>query len=117
MLGPPKWNTLAASTATVLALNHAGPTGLQARPRAWNRAGPGARQRLAGCPVVSGPVENVIVGARGSRLAQAMVQELITHIGACPVVRFRARSVMTDGDRDRKAPVRNLGGEGGVFTT
>jgi hydroxymethylbilane synthase len=64
-----------------------------------------------------GPVEDVIVGARGSRLAQAMVRELITHIGACPVVRFRARSVMTGGDRDRKTPVRNLGGEGGVFTT
>jgi hydroxymethylbilane synthase len=63
-------------------------------------------------------VENVIVGARGSRLAQLMVQELITHLGSCPVVRFRARSVMTDGDKDRKTPVRNLGGgAGGVFTS
>lgn len=60
----------------------------------------------------------VIVGARGSRLAQAMVQELITHLSGCPVVQFKARSVMTDGDRDRKTPLRNLGGgEGGVFTT
>jgi hydroxymethylbilane synthase len=63
-------------------------------------------------------VETVIVGARGSRLAQAMVQELITHLSGCPVVQFKARSVMTDGDKDRKTPVRNLGGgEGGVFTT
>jgi hydroxymethylbilane synthase len=63
-------------------------------------------------------VETVIVGARGSRLAQVMVQELITHLGSCPVVEFRARSVMTDGDKDRKTPVRNLGGgAGGVFTT
>jgi hydroxymethylbilane synthase len=63
-------------------------------------------------------VETVIVGARGSRLAQLMVQELITRLGACPVMRFKARAVMTDGDRDRKTPVRALGGgEGGVFTT
>ena len=63
-------------------------------------------------------METVIVGARGSRLAQAMVQELITHLSGCPVVRFSARSVMTDGDKDRKTPLRNLGGgEGGVFTT
>jgi hydroxymethylbilane synthase len=63
-------------------------------------------------------VETVIVGARGSRLAQVMVQELITHLSGCPVVRFKARSVMTDGDKDRKTPLRNLGGgAGGVFTT
>jgi hydroxymethylbilane synthase len=63
-------------------------------------------------------VETVIVGARGSRLAQAMVQELIGHLGACPVVKFKARSVMTDGDKDRKSPVQSLGGgQGGVFTT
>jgi hydroxymethylbilane synthase len=63
-------------------------------------------------------VETVIVGARGSRLAQAMVQELIGHLDGCPVVEFKARSVMTDGDRDRRTPVRNLGGGvGGVFTT
>jgi hypothetical protein len=47
-----------------------------------------------------------------------MVQELITHLSGCPVVRFKARSVMTDGDKDRKTLVRNLGGgAGGVFTT
>jgi hydroxymethylbilane synthase len=63
-------------------------------------------------------VETVIVGARGSRLAQVMVQELISHLGSCPVVGFKARSVMTDGDKDRKTPVRALGGGGGgVFTT
>ncbi len=65
-----------------------------------------------------GWVETVIVGARGSRLAQVMVQELISHLGSCPVVGFKARSVMTDGDKDRKTPVRALGGgEGGVFTS
>lgn len=47
-----------------------------------------------------------------------MVRELITHLGSCPVVGFKARSVMTDGDKDRKTPLRTLGGgEGGVFTT
>jgi hydroxymethylbilane synthase len=47
-----------------------------------------------------------------------MVQELITHLSGCPVVNFKARSVMTDGDKDRKTPMRNLSsGEGGVFTT
>lgn len=63
-------------------------------------------------------VESVIVGSRGSRLAQAMVQELITHLSGCPVVRFKARMVMTEGDQDRKTALRNLGGgAGGVFTT
>ena len=63
-------------------------------------------------------METVVVGARGSRLAQAMVRELIEHLGSCPVMRFRARSVMTDGDRDRKTSLRELGGgEGGLFTT
>ena len=63
-------------------------------------------------------METVIVGARGSRLAQTMVRELIDHLGGCPVVEFKARSVMTDGDQDRKTPVRILGGgAGGVFTT
>jgi hydroxymethylbilane synthase len=47
-----------------------------------------------------------------------MVRELIDHLGGCPVVTFKARSVMTDGDRDRKTPVRVLGaGQNGVFTT
>ena len=47
-----------------------------------------------------------------------MVQELITHLTGCPVVKFKARSVMTDGDKDRKTSLRNLaGGEGGLFTT
>jgi hydroxymethylbilane synthase len=63
-------------------------------------------------------METVIVGARGSRLAQAMVQELIAHLSGCPVVRFKSRSVMTDGDKDRKSSLRDLGGGGnGVFTT
>jgi hydroxymethylbilane synthase len=63
-------------------------------------------------------VETVIVGARGSRLAQVMVQELIARLGGCPVVHFKARSVMSDGDRDRKSSLRDLGGtRTGVFTT
>jgi hydroxymethylbilane synthase len=63
-------------------------------------------------------VETVIVGARGSRLAQIMVQELITHLSGCPVVKFKARSVMSDGDKDRVTPLKTLGsGANGVFTT
>ena len=47
-----------------------------------------------------------------------MVRELIEHLGACPVVKFKARAVMTDGDRDRKTPMRVLSsGAGGLFTT
>jgi hydroxymethylbilane synthase len=47
-----------------------------------------------------------------------MVQELISHLSGCPVVQFKARSVMTEGDKDRKTSLRDLGGgEGGVFTT
>ena len=63
-------------------------------------------------------METVIVGARGSRLAQVMVTELITLVGECPVVRFKPRAVMTDGDRDRKTSLRELGGadSGGLFT-
>jgi hydroxymethylbilane synthase len=63
-------------------------------------------------------VETVMIGARGSRLAQVMVRELIELLGSCPVVTFKSRSVMTDGDRDRRTPLQELGGgEGGVFTT
>src|SRR6204780_4799417 len=63
-------------------------------------------------------METVVVGARGSRLAQTMVRELIDHLGGGPVGGVKARSVMTDGDRDRKSLVRDLGGDGagGVFT-
>jgi hydroxymethylbilane synthase len=61
-------------------------------------------------------MESVVVGARGSRLAQVMVRELLDRLGGCPVVEFKARAVMSDGDRDRKSLVRDLGGEG-VFTT
>jgi hydroxymethylbilane synthase len=47
-----------------------------------------------------------------------MVRELIDHLAGCPVVRFKAKSVMTSGDKDRKTSVRELGGgEGGLFTT
>lgn len=59
------------------------------------------------------------MGARGSRLAQIMVREFVDRLNDCPVVNFKARSVMTDGDRDRRTPLRTLGGDerGGVFTT
>jgi hydroxymethylbilane synthase len=47
-----------------------------------------------------------------------MVRELIDHLSGCPVVRFKARSVMTSGDKDRKNSIRELsGGAGGLFTT
>lgn len=63
-------------------------------------------------------METVVVGARGSRLAQIMVRELIDQLAGCPVVRFKARTVMTSGDKDRKTPLRELtSGNGGLFTT
>jgi hydroxymethylbilane synthase len=64
-------------------------------------------------------VDTVIVGARGSRLAQLMVTELIDLLGSCPVVRFRSKAVVTEGDRDRRSSMRELGGggAGGVFTS
>jgi hydroxymethylbilane synthase len=47
-----------------------------------------------------------------------MIRELIDHLSGCPVVQFKARSVMTSGDKDRKTSVRELsGGTGGLFTT
>jgi hydroxymethylbilane synthase len=47
-----------------------------------------------------------------------MVGELIDHLSGCPVVRFKARSVVTSGDKDRKTSLRELsGGERGLFTT
>jgi hydroxymethylbilane synthase len=57
-------------------------------------------------------METVVVGVRGSHLAQAMVREYITRLSACPVVRFRTRTITADGDRDRKSALRDLGGEG-----
>jgi hydroxymethylbilane synthase len=63
-------------------------------------------------------VETVIVGARGSRLAQAMVRELISYLSGRDVLELKARWVKTEGDQDRKTPLRDLGGgPGGVFTT
>lgn len=60
-----------------------------------------------------------MVGARGSRLAQAMVRELVEHLSGCPVVTFSSRVVVTDGDKDRRSPIRELSsaGDGGLFTT
>jgi hydroxymethylbilane synthase len=49
-----------------------------------------------------------------------MVRELVEHLSGCPVVSFKSRVVMTDGDKDRKASIQELspaGGGGGLFTT
>lgn len=60
------------------------------------------------------------MGARGSRLAQAMVAEFLARLGECPVVKFKNRVVMTDGDRDRKSSLREVssasGNGSGAFT-
>jgi hydroxymethylbilane synthase len=59
-------------------------------------------------------MDTVIVGARGSRLAQAMVAEFLARLGGpCPVVKFKNRVVMTDGDRDRKNSLREVSGASG----
>lgn len=56
----------------------------------------------------------MVVGARGSRLAQAMVAEFLARLGPCPVVKFKNRLVMTDGDLDRKSSLREVSGTGGI---
>jgi hydroxymethylbilane synthase len=64
-------------------------------------------------------METVVVGARRSRLAQAMVAEFLVGLGdSCPVVKFKNRGVTTDGDRDRKTPLSEVGGVsgGGAFS-
>lgn len=56
-------------------------------------------------------METVVVGARGSRLAQAMAAEFLARLGGpCPVVKFKNRVVMTDGDRDRTSSLREVSG-------
>jgi hydroxymethylbilane synthase len=61
----------------------------------------------------------VVIGARGSKLAQLMVAEFLAGLGgSCPVVRFTNRVVRTDGDRDRRSPMSAIGGaSGGAFTS
>ena len=61
----------------------------------------------------------VVIGARGSKLAQVMVAEFLAGLGgSCPVVRFQNRVVLTDGDRDRRSPMSAVGGaDGGAFTS
>ncbi|MGH3814141.1 MAG: hydroxymethylbilane synthase [Pseudonocardiaceae bacterium] len=60
-------------------------------------------------------METVVVGARGSRLAQAMVAEFLARLGGpCPVVKFTNRVVMTDGDRDRKSSLCEVSGVSGT---
>jgi hydroxymethylbilane synthase len=62
-------------------------------------------------------VETVVVGARGSRLAQAMVAEYLAHLGGpCPVVKFKNRVVMTDGDRNRKSTLSEVSKGSGAFS-
>jgi hydroxymethylbilane synthase len=60
-------------------------------------------------------METVVVGARGSRLAQAMVAEYLARLGPCPVVKFKNRVVMTDGDLDRRSSLREVSGGSGAF--
>jgi hydroxymethylbilane synthase len=63
-------------------------------------------------------MDTVIIGSRGSRLAVAMVTEFLAGLGGtCPVVRFDRRTVMTDGDRDRKSLLSEVIDGTGVFTS
>ncbi len=59
----------------------------------------------------------MVVGARGSRLAQAMVVEYLAHLGgSCPVVKFKNRVVMTDGDRNRQSTLSEVSRGSGAFS-
>jgi hydroxymethylbilane synthase len=63
-------------------------------------------------------MDTVIVGSRGSRLAVAMVTEFLAGLGGtCPVVRFDRRTVLTDGDKDRKSLLSEVSDSTGVFTS
>jgi hydroxymethylbilane synthase len=72
-------------------------------------------------PEIAAPATlgTVVIGARGSKLAQVMVAEFRAGLGgSCPVVRFENRVVATDGDRDRRSPLSVVGGAGGgAFTS
>ncbi|GAA2115969.1 hydroxymethylbilane synthase [Actinomadura alba] len=57
-------------------------------------------------------METVVIGVRGSHLAQAMVREYLASLVPCPVIRFKTRTITTDGDRDRKSPLSEVGGDG-----
>jgi porphobilinogen deaminase len=46
-------------------------------------------------------VNTIVVGARGSRLAQIMAAELIGRLGPLPGTSVKLTAVMTAGDRDR----------------
>jgi hydroxymethylbilane synthase len=61
----------------------------------------------------------VVIGARGSKLAQIMVAEFLAGLGgSCPVVRFQNRVILTDGDKDRRSSLAEVGGaSGGAFTS
>ncbi|HEY6480773.1 MAG TPA: hydroxymethylbilane synthase [Streptosporangiaceae bacterium] len=64
-------------------------------------------------------MDTVVIGARGSKLAQIMVAEFLAGLGgSCPVVQFRNRVVLTNGDKDRVSPMSAVGGaSGGAFTS
>ena len=76
----------------------------------------GARTTGAAAPTTMG---TVVIGARGSKLAQIMVGEFLAGLGgSCPVVRFQNRVVLTDGDKDRTSALSAVGGaSGGAFTS
>jgi hydroxymethylbilane synthase len=61
-------------------------------------------------------METVVLGVRGSHLAQIMAREYVARLMPCPVVSFKIRTVTTDGDRDRVSPMREVGGTG-VFVS
>ncbi|MGH3888226.1 MAG: hydroxymethylbilane synthase, partial [Pseudonocardiaceae bacterium] len=62
-------------------------------------------------------METVVVGTRGSHLAQAMAAEYLARLGGlCPVVKFKNRVVMTDGDWNRKSTLSEVSGGSGAFS-
>lgn len=61
-------------------------------------------------------METVVIGVRGSQLAQIMAREYVARLAPCPVVKFKIRIVTTDGDRDRRSPLHEVGGDG-AFTS
>ncbi|MGH3277318.1 MAG: hydroxymethylbilane synthase [Streptosporangiaceae bacterium] len=87
-------------------------------PAATDTAGPRAATSAIS-PAPGTIPDTVVIGARGSKLAQLMVAEFLAGLGgSCPVVRFSNRVVLTAGDRDRVSPLSAVGGaSGGAFTS
>jgi hydroxymethylbilane synthase len=82
-------------------------------------AGADARTGTALTGTAPSMMGTVVIGARGSKLAQLMVTEFLAGLGgSCPVVRFQNRVVLTEGDKDRRSRLAELGGaSGGAFTS